>query len=362
MTQNGDVAVRLDGARKTYGEVVAVDRVDLDIREDEFFTLLGPSGSGKTTCLRMIAGFERPDEGRVELAGRDVTDLPPYERDVNTVFQDYALFPHMSVGENVEYGLRIARCRQGGAPPARERGARDGAARRLREAPHRPALGRPAPAGRARARAREPAEGAAPRRAAGRARPQAAPADAERAAHDPRRGRHHVRLRDARPGGGAHHERPHGRLRRRADRAGRPAGGRLRAPGERVRRRVRGRLEHRRTRRAALHDPAREGPDPGGRRERERAARRGGPHRDVSYVGMVTRYVVELDRGGELQVVRQNLEMSSQEALEQRGRRVRVGWHGEHAYAIPDSQERQPRRRDEVDWIADDGAGWCSPS
>src|SRR3954447_15508455 len=107
MTRNGDVAVRLDGTRKTYGELVAVDRVDLDIQEDEFFTLLGPSGSGKTTCLRMIAGFERPDEGRVELAGRDVTDLPPYEREVNTVFQDYALFPHMSVGENVEYGLRI---------------------------------------------------------------------------------------------------------------------------------------------------------------------------------------------------------------------------------------------------------------
>jgi putative spermidine/putrescine transport system ATP-binding protein len=109
MTRNGDVAVRLDGTRKTYGELVAVDRVDLDIQEDEFFTLLGPSGSGKTTCLRMIAGFERPDEGRVELAGRDVTDLPPYERDVNTVFQDYALFPHMSVGENVDYGLRIAK-------------------------------------------------------------------------------------------------------------------------------------------------------------------------------------------------------------------------------------------------------------
>ena len=109
MTHIGDVAVRLDGARKTYGEVVAVDRVDLDIREDEFFTFLGPSGSGKTTCLRMIAGFERPDEGRVELGGRDVTDLPPYERHVNTVFQDYALFPHMTVGENVEYGLRIAK-------------------------------------------------------------------------------------------------------------------------------------------------------------------------------------------------------------------------------------------------------------
>jgi putative spermidine/putrescine transport system ATP-binding protein len=101
--------VRLNGTRKTYGDVVAVDRVDLDIAEDEFFTLLGPSGSGKTTCHRMIAGFERPDEGSVELAGRDVTDVPPDERDVNTVFQDYALFLHMSVGENVEYGLRIAK-------------------------------------------------------------------------------------------------------------------------------------------------------------------------------------------------------------------------------------------------------------
>ena len=77
MAQSGDVAVRLDGTRKTYGNVVAVDRVDLDIQEDEFFTLLGPSGSGKTTCLRMIAGFERPDAGRVELAGSDVTNRRP---------------------------------------------------------------------------------------------------------------------------------------------------------------------------------------------------------------------------------------------------------------------------------------------
>jgi putative spermidine/putrescine transport system ATP-binding protein len=99
--------VRLSGARKAYGEVVAVDGVDLDIRTDEFFTLLGPSGSGKTTCLRMIAGFERPDAGSIELGGRDVTNLPPNERDVNTVFQDYALFPHMSVGDNVAYGLMI---------------------------------------------------------------------------------------------------------------------------------------------------------------------------------------------------------------------------------------------------------------
>src|SRR3954467_11335511 len=99
--------IRLVGVRKLYGDVVAVDGIDLDIRSGEFFTLLGPSGSGKTTCLRMIAGFERPDEGRIELGGDDVSRLPPAERDVNTVFQDYALFPHMSVGDNVAYGLKV---------------------------------------------------------------------------------------------------------------------------------------------------------------------------------------------------------------------------------------------------------------
>src|SRR5204863_2199398 len=101
--------VRLVELRKTYGTVVAVDRIDLEIRPGEFFTLLGPSGSGKTTTLRLIAGFEEPDRGRVELGGRDVTGVPPYDREVNTVFQDYALFPHMTVGQNVEYGMRVRR-------------------------------------------------------------------------------------------------------------------------------------------------------------------------------------------------------------------------------------------------------------
>ena len=101
----GDVV--LSGIRKTYGDVVAVDSIDLEIARGEFFTMLGPSGSGKTTTLRIIAGFERPDSGRVELYGVDVTQRPPYDRDVNTVFQDYALFPHMSVADNVEYGLRV---------------------------------------------------------------------------------------------------------------------------------------------------------------------------------------------------------------------------------------------------------------
>ena len=100
-------AVRLSALRKSYGHVVAADGVDLEIAEGEFFTMLGPSGSGKTTLLRIIAGFERPDSGTVELGGADVTRQPPYARDVNTVFQDYALFPHMTVIENVEYGLKI---------------------------------------------------------------------------------------------------------------------------------------------------------------------------------------------------------------------------------------------------------------
>src|ERR1700694_4301772 len=99
--------VRLEGLRKTFGDVVAVAGVDLEVLEGEFFSLLGPSGCGKTTCLRMIAGFEEPTAGRIVLHGRDVSGLPAYERDVNTVFQDYALFPHMSVRDNVEYGLLV---------------------------------------------------------------------------------------------------------------------------------------------------------------------------------------------------------------------------------------------------------------
>src|SRR5262245_36585780 len=105
-------AVRLEGVRKAYGDVVAVSRLDLDIRAGEFFSMLGPSGSGKTTTLRMIAGFELPTAGRVLLDGRDVSRLPPYDRDVNTVFQDYALFPHMTVADNVAYGMMIRKVRK----------------------------------------------------------------------------------------------------------------------------------------------------------------------------------------------------------------------------------------------------------
>ena len=98
-------AVSIEGIRKTYGDVVAVDGVSLAVQHGEFLTLLGPSGCGKTTLLRMLAGFEQPDEGRILISGRDVAGVPPHERPVNTVFQHYALFPHRSVAGNVAFGL-----------------------------------------------------------------------------------------------------------------------------------------------------------------------------------------------------------------------------------------------------------------
>jgi putative spermidine/putrescine transport system ATP-binding protein len=121
----GGPAVRLEGVEKRFGDVVAVAGIDLDVADGEFFSMLGPSGSGKTTTLRMIAGFEIPTTGRILLHGEDVTRRPPFERDVNTVFQDYALFPHMNVGENVAYGLMIRKV------PRRERETRVAQALRM---------------------------------------------------------------------------------------------------------------------------------------------------------------------------------------------------------------------------------------
>jgi putative spermidine/putrescine transport system ATP-binding protein len=100
-------AIHFDKVSRHFGEVKAVDNADLEILDGEFFSMLGPSGSGKTTCLRMIAGFDRPTSGNIFLYGQNVSDLPPYERDVNTVFQDYALFPHMTIDDNIAYGLMI---------------------------------------------------------------------------------------------------------------------------------------------------------------------------------------------------------------------------------------------------------------
>ncbi|MFA5608001.1 MAG: ABC transporter ATP-binding protein [Leucobacter sp.] len=105
--QVGEIAVSVQGVHKQFGDLTAVRDLDIDIRSGEFFSMLGPSGSGKTTVLRMIAGFEQPTAGRILLHGTDVTDSAPFDREVNTVFQDYALFPHLSIWENVAYGLRV---------------------------------------------------------------------------------------------------------------------------------------------------------------------------------------------------------------------------------------------------------------
>ncbi|WPP00992.1 ABC transporter ATP-binding protein [Pseudomonas sp. HR96] len=101
------LAVQFTHVSRLFGEVKAVDRVSIDIQDGEFFSMLGPSGSGKTTCLRLIAGFEQPSSGSIRIHGAEAAGVPPYERDVNTVFQDYALFPHMNVRDNVAYGLKV---------------------------------------------------------------------------------------------------------------------------------------------------------------------------------------------------------------------------------------------------------------
>jgi putative spermidine/putrescine transport system ATP-binding protein len=330
--------VRLRDVRKTYGTVVAVGGVDLEVAPGEFFTLLGPSGSGKTTTLRLIAGFERPDAGSIELHGRDVTRVPPYERDVNTVFQDYALFPHMSVAENVAYGLRVK------GVPRRERRARVEEVLRIVRLP---GLGDRKPV--------QLSGGQRQRVALARAlvnSPKVLLLDEPLGALDLKlRQEMQVELR---------------RIQREVSEVGMTfvyvthdqeealtMSDRLAVFNE-------GQIEQVGTPAEVYERPATEfvagfigvsnvitrdsrtftvrpekikmlatgdEPDRGDTVESGRI-------RDVVYVGMFTRYVVELDSGGELTVVEQNLETSSQDALESRGKRVRLEWRPEHTFVI----------------------------
>jgi putative spermidine/putrescine transport system ATP-binding protein len=330
--------VRLSGVRKTYGDVVAVDRVDLDIRHGEFFTMLGPSGSGKTTMLRMVAGFELPDEGRVELAGADVTDLAAYDRDVNTVFQDYALFPHMTVGQNVEYGLRVAKV--GG----------DERAKRRTEALEMVRL-----PGYDDRKPNELSGGQRQRVALARAivnRPRVLLLDEPLGALDLKlREQLQVELKQIQREVGitfiyVTHDQEEaltmsdriavfneGRIEQVGDPEGvyerpsnafvagfvgvsnlihrdggsftvRPEKVRLIAPGEPV----------------------------------EGFVVEDGTIADVSYAGMITRFHVDLDGGDRLQVARQNLEQTSHEDEGMRGQRVKVGWRREHTVAVAEQQ------------------------
>ncbi len=341
----GATAVRLDGLRKTYGDVVAVDGVDLDIRAGEFFTLLGPSGSGKTTTLRLIAGVERPDEGRVELGGRDVSDVPPYARDVNTVFQDYALFPHMTVAENVAYGLRVK------GVPRRDRDARvEEVLRRMRLA----GLGKRKPV--------QLSGGQRQRVALARAlvnRPQVLLLDEPLGALDLKlRQEMQVFLKSLQRDLGitfvyVTHDQDEaltmsdrlavfndGRI----EQVGAPAEVYERPESAFVAGFVGVSNEVERDGRRFVVRPEKIHLGEAGAAPADGMHAETGRIRDVVYAGMVTRFVVELDRGGELQVVRQNLETSSAQALDAKGRAVLLEWRPEHQLELDKAGETEGER------------------
>jgi putative spermidine/putrescine transport system ATP-binding protein len=333
----GAPAVRLTGIRRTYGDVVAIDGLDLDIAAGEFFTLLGPSGSGKTTTLRVIAGFEQPDTGRVELAGADVTRTAPAERDVNTVFQDYALFPHMTVRENVEYGLRV----KGIGKRDRQVKAAD-----VLERVHLPHVGNRRPL--------QLSGGQRQRVALARAivnSPSVLLLDEPLGALDLKlRQEMQVFLKALQRDLGitfVYVTHDQDEALGMSDRLAVFSEGRIEQVGTPAEV-----YEHPATEFVAGFVGTSNVLERDGRRFTIRpekismldddgaSAGETGIVRGVVYLGMVTRYVIELDAGGELVVVRQNLETSSQQALEAQGRRVRLEWRPEHTYVIKEGSEQ----------------------
>jgi len=324
---------------------VAVDGVDLEIQPGEFFSLLGPSGSGKTTMLRIIAGFERPDSGRVLLGGKDVTTQAPFERDVNTVFQDYALFPHMTIGENVEYGLKVK-----------------GVAKRDRRARADEALAMVRLEGYGKRKPSQLSGGQRQRVALARAivnRPRVLLLDEPLGALDLKlREEMQIELKRIQQGVGitfvyVTHDQEEALTM--SDRLAVFNNGMIEqvaAPAEVYERPatefvagfvgVSNVLERDGRRFTVRPEKVRiltesDSPTPGAHVESGRI-------RDVVYVGMITRYVVELDRGGELMVVRQNLETSSQDVLEARGKEIRLEWRSEQTYAIESRGETEARQ------------------
>jgi putative spermidine/putrescine transport system ATP-binding protein len=334
----------LAGLSKHYGEVVAVAGIDLEVEAGEFFTMLGPSGSGKTTTLRMIAGFEDPSQGTIELAGKDVSGVPPYDRAVNTVFQDYALFPHMTVGENVAYGLRIARV--GKAERARRR---DEALEMVRL----PGYGERRPS--------ELSGGQRQRVALARAivnRPRVLLLDEPLGALDLKlREQMQVELKAIQGEVGitfvyVTHDQDEALTM--SDRIAVFNEGRIEQVSPPVELYeqpatefvagfvgVSNMIERDgarftiRPEKIQLVDPA---AAPNGlRTERGHIA-------EIAYAGMVTRYTVALDAGGELQVIRQNVEGTAIDAASEQGREVIVGWRPEHTVAVRGSSttEEEP--------------------
>jgi putative spermidine/putrescine transport system ATP-binding protein len=328
---SADADVRLVAVRKTFGDVVAVDSIDLEILRGEFFTMLGPSGSGKTTTLRLIAGFEQPDSGQIVLGGEDVANKPPYDRDVNTVFQDYALFPHMTVAQNVEYGLKVKRV------PKADR------EQRVEEALHTVRL--PEFGGR---KPTQLSGGQRQRVALARAlvnRPRVLLLDEPLGALDLKlREEMQIELKRIQQEVGitfiyVTHDQDealtmsdriavfsHGRI----DQVGAPMDVYEHPTTEFVAGFVGvsnmlerdGRRFTVRPEKIRMLSP---GDDPGAGMESET-----GVLREVVYLGSVTRYIVDLDAGGVLTVVRQNLD----DAKEDRGRPVRLAWRSENTYVI----------------------------
>ncbi len=332
-----DISVK--GLTKRYGEVIAVDAIDLDIPAGEFFTMLGPSGSGKTTTLRMIAGFETPDSGTIELAGEDVSRLPPYDRPVNTVFQDYALFPHMTVLQNVEYGLMVKKVKKG------ERGSR--AADAL-EMIRLGAYGDRKPS--------QLSGGQRQRVALARAivnRPKVLLLDEPLGALDLKlRQEMQIELKSIQREVGitfvyVTHDQEEALTM--SDRLAVFNQGRIEqiGPPAEV-------YEHPQSEFIAGFVGVSNVIERDGRRYTVRPekitllmngkAPQAGAHveqgqvRDVQYAGPVTKYQVALDRGGELQVLAQNLDEGSSEVLEAKGRRVSLEWRPEQESAIGESE------------------------
>ncbi|WP_020122254.1 ABC transporter ATP-binding protein [Streptomyces canus] len=338
-------AIRLSGLRKSFGETTAVAGVDLEIRDGEFFSVLGPSGSGKTTVLRLIAGFETPTEGRVELAGQEVTGLAPFERDVHTVFQDYALFPHMSVEQNVAYALKVR-----GVPKAE----------RLVRA--RKALGEVRLEGFGRRRPAQLSGGQRQRVALARAlvgRPRVLLLDEPLGALDLKlREQMQVELKALQRDVGitfvlVTHDQQEALTmsdriavfhRGRIEQVGTPAeiyerpatpfvasfvGTSNLLDGDIARRIVgaQGTFSVRPEKIRVLKESADSG-------EPEHAGVTG-TVAEVVYLGDATRFLVDLDGGGRLTALQQNLETSSEDVAAYRGARVRLQWHRRHAVAVP---------------------------
>ncbi|HEX5714320.1 MAG TPA: ABC transporter ATP-binding protein [Solirubrobacterales bacterium] len=319
---------------KHYGEVVAVAGIDLEIERGEFFTFLGPSGSGKTTTLRMVAGFEDPSGGTIELAGEDVSGVPPYERAVNTVFQDYALFPHMTVGENVAYGMRVGRVDKG------ERAKRRDEALEMVRLP-----------GYAERKPGELSGGQRQRVALARAivnRPKVLLLDEPLGALDLKlREQMQVELKTIQGEVGitfvyVTHDQDEALTM--SDRIAVFNEGRIEqvSPPRSLYEQPRNEfvagfvgvsnLIEREGRRLTIRPEKIQLLDPeavanGLHSERGRVT-------EVAYAGMVTRYTVALEAGGSLQLVRQNLEGASTGTAPEQGKEVLVGWRPEHAAAI----------------------------